>query len=611
MCAINGCNFKDEGLVRRMNYATRHRGPDGSSIWSDGMVTLGHNRLAIIDVSADSAQPMKSHDGRFEIVYNGELYNFVELRQKIGSRYPFRTKGDTEVVLAAYELWGSECVDMFNGMFAFAIWDTKTKTLFLARDHAGIKPLYYYHQNGQFIFSSEVKGVLEASIPRMLNHDALAHYMRLSYVPEPYTLFAHVHSLPAASRAILKEGELSIERYWRLVDAPQNQLSIADATVRLHDILDRSVARQLVADRPVGIFLSGGLDSSAVLSAAAKVHPGIDTYTVRFALSDSADEPKFNADADLARTIAAEFGARHHEVIIEPSEVPQLLQEAARALDVPVSNPTIPSMMKLSENAVQTATVVLNGDGGDELFGGYTRYRYSARVLAYQRLVPTALRKLVASMHPNLHKAATPVGIDLFERFMFQKNATLRRAVTESLVTEATRDLYRSRYFDEAAKNDFIRLFMTADREGWLVDEALMRTDRTTMAYGLEARVPFLDREMLEFSATIPTWMKVDMRTTKKLPRKAFAQRLPAHIIAQKKRGWVSPGAKWLRHPQVQELARAAFSPGFHSSTDSLMAFDTLAQTYEAHIDGSQYNLYVLWSILTFRLWAHQWNVTV
>ena len=592
--------------MRRMNYATRHRGPDGSVVLSDTGVTMGHNRLAIIDLSLASSQPMKSPDGRFMLTYNGELYNFRELKEEIGDRYQFKTEGDTEVVLAAYMVWGHECVLKFNGMFAFAVWDRDREELFLARDHAGIKPLYYFWDGEQFIFSSEVKGILEGGVDRAIDMEAASMYFRLSYVPEPYTMFAQIKSLPAGSLATLSKGLFSIERYFSLLDAPEETLLARDAAKELDELLDRAVSRQLVSDRPVGVFLSGGLDSSAVLSAAAKVHPGIDTFTVRFSLPESNEEEKFNEDAELAREVAAQFGAHHHEITITPEEVPALLLKAAFHMDVPVSNPTIPSMLRLSEETAKTATVVLNGDGGDELFGGYTRYRFSKRVLLYQKWVPAIARTLLAKVRPIFAKANLPPGIGLFAQFMFQKDATLASVLSPELVTNNAFDRYRDRYFSE--RGDFLRQFMSADREGWLVDEALMRTDRTTMAAALEARVPLLDRELLAFAARVPTKLKTSLRVTKILPRIAFRNRLSKNILIQKKRGWVSPGAKWLRHPDVLALATEAFSKGYHPETDALFNLPALKNALADHVSGKQYNLYLLWSVLTFRLWAKTWQ---
>lgn len=609
MCAINGINWADKAVVEKMNEATRHRGPDGTAVAVGRGVTLGHNRLAIIDLSDRSAQPMATTTGSLTITYNGELYNYKELKAEIGGRYPFQSEGDTEVILAAYALWGSECVKKFNGMFAFAIWDANAQSLFLARDHAGIKPLHYYFDGKKFIFSSEAKGIIAAGVPTKLNADALSMYFRLSYVPAPYTLFENIRSLHPGHTLMLSGTTLTEGQYWHLEDRPDRSLSLKAASERLNGLLDASVKRQLISDRPVGLFLSGGLDSSAVLSAASSVHPSIDTFTMRFMLPKGMEEEKFNADAELARVVSKHFGSRHHEITLSPEEVPSLLLKAAHALDVPVSNPTIPAMLKLSKMTAQTSTVVLNGDGGDELFGGYTRYRYSKRIIGYQNAVPLPLRYLLG-MHPTLRKVIKRPGVDLFAQFMFQKDAVLAGVLSGQLITQSARNLFAERHFAPSDR-EFVRRFMDADREGWLPDEALMRTDRTTMAASLEGRVPFLDKGIMEFAATVPTKLKVDMRKTKILPRHAFSHRLPREIIGQKKRGWVSPGAKWLRDPKVLAFVTEALSSNYAPLTSELFDFQAVRQVLDGHVSGKKYNLYLLWSILTFQLWAREWGVTL
>src|SRR3989344_8312626 len=307
MCSINGFNFKDERLIQNMNQATKHRGPDGTGIFLSGRVSLGHNRLAIIDTSDIAAQPMKSTDGNLTIVFNGEIYNFKELKKQLFG-YHFRNESDTEVILAAYIKWGKECVKKFNGIFAFAIWDERTEELFLARDHIGVKPLYYFWDGKRFIFSSEIKGILEHDIYRTLNYEAFRNYLRVLYVPEPITMFDGIYKLPPSSFAVLKNEKLEIKKYCDDGVVGYFQKSKKEITGELRKKIFEVVERQLVSDRPLGLYLSGGIDSSIVLHAMAELRSNIDTFSIGFELGHKEQSEKFNADFNLARKTATHYG---------------------------------------------------------------------------------------------------------------------------------------------------------------------------------------------------------------------------------------------------------------------------------------------------------------
>ncbi|MDP6659886.1 MAG: asparagine synthase (glutamine-hydrolyzing), partial [Candidatus Pacebacteria bacterium] len=323
MCAINGFTFPDEELIKKMNKKTAHRGPDDSGVFLDGKVTFGHNRLSIIDPSPSAHQPMKSKDGNVVVILNGEIYNFRELKEELDSSYSFKTESDTEVIIAAWEKWGTECVKRFNGIFSLALWDKRKETLFLARDHAGIKPLYYYLDGERLIFSSEIKGILEHNIPRNIDYEALGHYFRLLYVPAPHTLFKNVLKFPPAHYAIFKEGKLEFMKYW---DESENS-SIKNKDELLEKtkaVITESVKRQLVSDKPLGVYLSGGLDSSIILHSMSEKHVDIDTFSVGFELSKEEQADKFNADFFLAKRTAKHYGTKHHEILLSPSDVVEL-----------------------------------------------------------------------------------------------------------------------------------------------------------------------------------------------------------------------------------------------------------------------------------------------
>src|SRR3989344_4095522 len=609
MCAINGFNFKNESLIRKMNQATAHRGPDGTGVFLDGQISFGHNRLSILDTSDRAAQPMKSNDGNEIIIFNGEIYNFRELRKKLEASYQFKTTSDTEVIIAAYQKWGKECVKYFNGMFAFALWDEKKQELFLARDPIGIKPLYYFWDGKKFIFSSEIKAILETGVPRQLNKKALEHYFRVLYLPEPHTMFENIFKLPPAHWAVLKDKKLVIEQYWKVedekIEIPSNQKQLEEM---VRNKVQSAVTRQLVSDRPLGVYLSGGIDSSVVLDCMSKEHKDIDTFSVGFELPIKEDMEKFNQDFYLARKTAAHYGTRHHEIMLGEEEAINLFEKAVWHLDEPISNPTIIPMLHLAGFAKEKVAVVLGGDGGDELFGGYERYRLSRIASVYQHIPSFFRTALVASS--RLQKLNTPAGVDRFSLFLFQKDDILKQVLVPEYINENTKQFFNQRYFQNWDKAmPFESHFMNVDRQSWLVDESLMRSDKMAMAAGLEARVPLLDQELVEFVHRIPLNKKVSYTNTKIILKQAFAGRIPEFLLNQPKRGWFSPGAKWLRHPKIDQMAREMLSPYYYSETQSLFNWDNLIPILKAHQEKSQYNFTVLWALLTFQSWARQYKI--
>lgn len=573
-------------------------------------ISLGHNRLSIIDPQERSDQPMKSASGRYVITYNGELYNFKELRKELESRYAFRTESDTEVVVAAYERWGEDCVRRCNGMFAFALWDTATKELFLARDPMGIKPLYYRWENGRFVFSSEIKGVLAHDMPRQLDSESFAHYLRLQYVPSPYTMFAGVRKLPAGAFARCGAKGLSIKNYETRVTHSRSASGNDLATpLALRETIMEAVKRQLVSDKPLGVYLSGGIDSSVVLKGAAEHSSSVDTFSIGFTLDAKEEPEKFNADFKLARATARCMGARHHEVLVSSRDVLSVLEMAVYALDEPIANPTATVQFLLSRFAKgQGVDVVLSGDGGDELFGGYERYRLSLLASYYQRVLPWGARAALSAMNDRFAKLNTPTGVDRFMLFSAQKDPTLREVVLASFVSGATRDYFEEHFFRSYASS-FEEQFMRADRSTWLVDEALARGDKMSMAHGLEQRVPLLDVAVVAHAEGLPLSEKVTLRDTKVLFKAAFRDDLPDALFRQPKRGWFSPAAKWLRHEEMQSFAREVLSPSYYAETKELFAWSGVEAMLKQHITGERYNLTMLWTLLTFQIWARAYGV--
>ena len=333
MCAINGFTFENSEIIQKMNLTTKHRGPDASSFWCGHGVSLGHNRLSIIDLSEEANQPMWDNEKKIVITYNGEIYNFPELREQLSLEYSFSTKSDTEVILAAYKKWGIECVNYLKGMFAFAIFDTRSQDLWLVRDPMGIKPLYYFNDGEKTIFSSEIKGILEHPIKRSVDTDALNMYLSLYYIPSPLTMFEDIKKLPAGHlMRVGKNGDTEIKKYWKEPSLIDTKLSYNDTKEKLRNIFDKSVSRQLVSDRPVGVFLSGGMDSTAVLGATSKLHnKPSKTYSIKFDVNKEHNE-KFNTDAVLAKKTAEYYGTEHNEVTMSPESALEALPSVIRHL---------------------------------------------------------------------------------------------------------------------------------------------------------------------------------------------------------------------------------------------------------------------------------------
>ncbi len=609
MCAVNGFTWDDKNLLKKMNDATKHRGPDGTDIFTSDGISLGHNRLKIIDLSEAAKQPMKSHDGRYIIVFNGEIYNFAELREEL-SEYPYSSKSDTEVILAAYISWGAKCVERFNGIFAFAIWDTQESELFLSRDPIGVKPLYYFHHGDQFIFSSEIKAILEHAIPRILDQQACNNYFRLGYVPAPLTMFSNVYKFPPAHYGLFKNGSFETVRYWDSVPEPEKKsFEVLKKEVRVS--VERAVEHQLISDRPVGVYLSGGIDSSVVLAAASKVHAHMDTFSVGFALTDAEEQEKFNADFDLARRTAHFFGSTHHEIRMTSEELIPLFEQSVWHMDEPNSNPTIIPTLKLASFAKEFVTAALGGDGGDELFGGYDRYRLSAIATIYQKYIPSFFRSLLGKVHPRLQKLNIPEGVERYMLFMAEKDESLSKVIAPYFfMPDVTKDFLSKAYFGTPNKTtSFESSFMYIDRTTWLVDDSLMRSDKTNMADGLEMRVPLLDKNLVELSDRVPLSYKLSSRQTKKILKEAFRDVLPEYLFTQPKRGWIAPAAKWLRHPHMQAYARTVLSGEYYEGTKDLFNWNEVQTMLDDHISKKCYNLNVLWALLTFQVWAKRYQV--
>ena len=611
MCGINGFNFNQSDLINKMNQKIKHRGPDQEGIYCDDNFSLGHVRLSIIDLSDRAKQPMFNEDRSLALIFNGEIYNFKELREKlINKGHKFFSESDSEVILHLYEDYGSNCLSELNGIFAFAILNIKKKELFLARDRIGVKPLYYYYDGKKIIFSSEIKAILEHPIRRKINLDSFSHYFRLHYVPHPLTIFKDIYKLPPANYLLFKNNQIKIKQYWQ-VDDFENIGSEKEIIERIRYLAKDSVKGQLISDKPVGVFLSGGIDSTSVLGLVNELeHKQIKTFSVGFDFNSE----KYNFDFNMAKRISKHYKTDHHELIISAKDMLDNVEKTIYHLDEPVSNTTQVATYLLSKFAKNKVDVILGGDGGDELFGGYPRYFYSKYASQWQSL-PKFLRNNYLTNHflnylgkylkkENFaQKINIPSGVERYLQFMSQKDDIIDKILNKQYFNkDLTKQYYNEKYFRSYPKKDFEKYFMLVDLQAWLTNESLMRTDKMTMAFGLEERVPLLDHRLVELSVKISSDLKL-RGEGKYIFKKAMKQYLPDYVLKAPKHGWFSPIAKWLR-TDLRDFSYDVLSEGYCSETSDYFNFPNIKKILDGHMNKERYNLNCIWILITFQIWA-------
>lgn len=608
MCGLNGFTFADPERLRKMHAATRHRGPDDEGFFEASGISLAHNRLSIIDLSPAGHQPMSTEDRRYTIVFNGEIYNYKTIRaelEALGER--FRSQSDTEVLLAAFARWGEESFIKLNGIFAFAIWDAHEEKLTIVRDQIGVKPLYYFFDGARLIFSSELKAILTHDVKRDIDLEALNIYFRFLYVPGARTLINGVKKLEPGSVMTFQKGKLVLRRWWSLKEG-EYLTDRAEAVEKVRQITKDAVRRQLVSDRPLGVFLSGGIDSSCLLGIMSEVSSGsIKTFSVGYETEIQSE--RYNADARLAALTAKHFGAEHHTLTLTAKDAIDSLEKIAWHMDEPISNHVQSSTYLLAQYAKPHITVALGGDGGDELFGGYPRYWYS-HFIDRIRSLPIPLRDQALSFvigtlmgkRENLSKFLSKQGVDRFLSFMMQKEDVVSRILTPSINRAGVARPAFAPYFETSWK-DRINQHMAVDVQTWLPDESLARTDRLTMAHGLEERVPLLDPELVELAFRIPSKWKIGTKQQgKRIFVDAMRPYLPPHVLNQEKRAWMSPAAKWIRGPLLPYM-REVLSPSFLPETAAYFNFAEITRLLDDHVAIRSYGLQTLWSLLTFQMW--------
>jgi asparagine synthase (glutamine-hydrolysing) len=604
-------------VVERMALALRHRGPDDDGYYfhtPDGggpAVGLGFRRLSIIDV-VGGAQPMQNEDGSLQLVFNGEIYNFVELRAELeAGGHVFRTGSDTEVIVHLYEDLGAACVERLRGMFAFAIWDAPRRRLFLARDRLGKKPLYYAERPGQLLFASELKSLLQhPACPRELDLASLERYLAFEYVPSPYAIFEGVRKLPAGHRLVWQDGQVSVEEYWDPWGEPASQQSESELVEEFSSRLREAVRLRLVSDVPLGAFLSGGVDSSAVVALMAEVLPAgmVKTFSIGFS------ERSFD-ESDHARRVARHFGTDHHEQIFTPSVMLDILPEAVAGLDEPFADASVLPTFLLSRFTRESVTVALGGDGSDELLAGYQTF--PAEALARRYHVPRFVHeRMVVPLAERLPISNADFSFDFkVKRFLrgVLEPPESRHQIWLGAFTPAeqaalttwtpkcdpygdSRERFRSR-----DGSDWIARLIDLYCGTYLQDDILVKVDRASMLSSLEVRSPFLDHTLVEFLARVPSDLKLRGLTTKYLLKQAMADVLPPGISQRRKKGFGIPISLWLK-TTLREPLLDALSPQ-RLQRQGLFDAHQVERLVREHLDGTREHRKKLWTLFVFQCW--------
>lgn len=615
MCGLMGFvsnQTLDEARIQQVTEGmecARHRGPDANANWHDDRVAMSFNRLSIIDIEG-SSQPLvwgpPENPERYTMVFNGEIYNFVELRARLSAddHAVFHTSGDGEVIVAGYHYHGSDWVKQLRGMFAFLIWDSETQVAFGARDMFGIKPLYYAELPDGYAFASEAKSLRTMTGAAVVDEQALAHYLVLQYVPEPESADANLRRIESGTTFTVRGGELTHYRYFRPRFAP-TRVRGAQATQELHEqileVLDDSVAKHMRADVTVGSFLSGGIDSTAIAALAKKYNPNLLTFTTGF-------EREGYSEVDVAAESAAAIGVEHIVKTVSQEELCQTLPLIIWYLDDPVADPALVPLYFVAREARKHVKVVLSGEGADELFGGYNIYRepLSLRPIT---MLPNPIRKglgMVSKVLPRGFRGKSLLergSIDLEQRYYgnardFREDQiakVLRNHVPGQGVRDVTYWSYElTKGWDPVARMQHIDLFT------WLRGDILVKADRVTMANSLELRVPFLDKEVFEVARHIPLEHKITAKQSKVALRKALEQVVPAHVLNRKKLGFPVPIRVYLRDDYGYEWARQIIT---EAGTTEFIDPKAALELLEEHRRGEADNSRQVWSLLVFMLW--------
>ncbi|MBU2875244.1 asparagine synthase (glutamine-hydrolyzing) [Marinobacter salexigens] len=609
-----------EGWLNAMGQAIIHRGPDAGAVWLDDAVGLVHRRLSILDLSEAGTQPMVSASERYVIAYNGEIYNFQELRSDlINQGHSFRTRTDTEVLLALYEIHGPECLKLLNGMFALSIWDRTARKLFLARDRLGKKPLYFYEANGHFAFASELKALTPAPFVKTeLRFDAIKDFFAYQYVPDPKTIYKNIHKLAPGYWLETDGTHTHQEQYWDVSFGAPSSASVEELQDGLYNLIDDAVRLRMVSDVPLGAFLSGGIDSSAVVGLmTGHTDTPVTTCAIGF------DSERFD-EVHWAKKVAEQFKTDHHEFTVKDN-VAESLSSIARFFDEPFADPSFVPTYFVSQLARQKVTVALAGDGGDENFAGYSKYYTDQVENRLRGLFPAGVRH---NLFPGLARLAgmvnsgptskarsllSTLALDPDEAF-FITNSFFRRDIWNDLVTgelkRETRDydpadITRAHY-NNADTDDHLSSILYADIKTYLPGDILVKVDRMSMANSLETRAPLLDYRVVEYAAQIPAALKLHGKEKKYILKKAFERMLPEDILYRKKMGFSVPLAQWLRN-ELRPIAHSLLTDR-DGGLSYCFDMERVGDLWDRHIGGDDSFTQELWSMLAFALWWQRYN---
>jgi asparagine synthase (glutamine-hydrolysing) len=614
MCGICGVlGPVSETDLLNMRDSMVHRGPDAAGAYLDNHVGLGIRRLSIIDLDTGN-QPVCNEDRTVWVVFNGEIYNYCELRRLLeGKGHRFSTAGDTEVLVHLYEEYGEEGVHLLRGMFAYALWDVRRRRLLIARDRLGIKPLYYAETPGGLAFASEAKALLmHPAVRAEADLESLDLYLTFQYVPGPATMFRGIRKLPPGHLLIAEGSRIELRRYWDTVFwVGERGVDLDDAADELKQLFTEAVRAHLVSDVPIGVLLSGGIDSSAVVGAMTEIGMSPRTFSVGF------DIPGLHNELEEARVVAKHFGTEHHEIVLQ-ADVAELLPKLMWHMDEPIADPAALPTYLLCRFAQEHVRVVLTGEGGDELVAGYPRYSWFIVAKRLERLLPSSLRRAllplarVAPLDSRRRKALHNILWDadtsarhvrwianfdqgLKARVMAGTNGPASNINAERLARGYLGD-------DTPSLPDLVHRLMALDIHTWLVDDILAKVDRMSMAASIEARVPFLDHHLMEFMAALPVSVKIRTFGTKQLLRRAMKTVLPQRTLRRRKHAFLVPVDAWLRGPLRNFVGDALLSPtalgrGWFNES-------AINAIFNAHMAGEEGFGQPLWNLLCLELWA-------
>ncbi|MGB3726073.1 MAG: asparagine synthase (glutamine-hydrolyzing) [Glaciecola sp.] len=632
MCGIagfltqNNQSFNTQSLID-MGNAIAHRGPDAHGEYLDETVGLCHRRLSILDLSPAGNQPMFSDDENIVIVFNGEIYNFLDLKQDLEAEgVRFKSGTDTEVIIRLYEKYGVECLPFLNGMFAFALWDKRAQKLFIARDRLGKKPLYYYKHNGQFSFASEIKALLALpNINKDIRLDAVHDFFAYQYIPDPKSIFTHVHKLPPAHYMTIVNGDIDIQEYWRLSFANNHENAKTEqeqqnAISHVRELIKQTTKRRMISDVPLGAFLSGGVDSSGVVATMAGLSKkAIKTCTIAF------DNKKFN-EAEFAKSVAQQYQTEHHEFLVHQN-VADTLHTIVGYFDEPFADPSLVPTYFVSELARKEVTVAIAGDGGDEVFGGYEKYHTDFVENRLRSKFPKVIREqifpVLASLCGKINinacqraknllnslSLSPEMGFYVTNSFMSDEQwKSLARPEVKQVLGDYHPSSYTLQHYHQADGPDHFSKVLYTDMKTYLTGGILVKVDRMSMAHSLEVRAPILDTQVIEYAASLPTHMKYNNKEKKYALKEAFKPYLNDDILYRKKMGFSVPLAQWLR-TEIKDIAEQYL---ISDCQGLIQYFDTaqVQKLWQEHQHNKRDHSTILWSMLMFEMWWQRFMTT-